>query len=64
MTATDKIMLEKYYTIREKEKEITALRKCIVRIHEYMESAADSGMIPGWMFEEVTGIIEKAGEWE
>ena len=44
--------------------ELTRLRKAIVRIHEYMESAADSGMIPGWMFEDVAGIIAKAGERE
>lgn len=64
MTAMDAVLLEERHKIREAEKEITTLRKCIVRIHEYMESAADSGMIPGWMFEEVTGIIEKAGERE
>ena len=44
----------------EKDKEITQLRKTIVRIHEYLESAADSEMIPMWMFEEVTQIIMKA----
>ena len=37
--------------------ELKALRKTIVRIHEYMESAADSGMIPMWMFEDITKII-------
>ena len=39
---------------------LTQLRKTIVRIHEYMESAADSGMIPEWMFEDVTRMIERA----
>ena len=43
-------------------KRLTELRKTIVRIHEYMESAADSEMIPMWMFEEITKIIERAEE--
>ena len=64
MSGTDRVLLEQRQKIGRLEKEVTELRKCVVRIHEYIESAADSGMIPGWMFEEVTGIIEKAGDRE
>ena len=40
MTAIDKRVMEHWYAIREKEQEITALRKCIERIHEVLEEAA------------------------
>lgn len=49
-----------FNAIQEREKEITKLRKTVVRIYEYLESAADSEMIPMWMFEEITKIIERA----
>ena len=46
----------------EKDKKITDLRMALVKIHEYMESAADSELIPMWMFQEITKMIERAEE--
>ena len=46
----------------EKDKKITDLRKCIVRIHEVLEESAESELIPMFIFEEVTKIIKRAEE--
>lgn len=60
ITSRDKVLLESYYRNRELEQQNTRLRKCIVRIHEIIETAADVGTIPMFMLEEITKVISRA----
>ena len=50
--------------LKQPEQEITGLRTCVVRIHEYLESCAESGLIPMFVFSDITKMIEKAEERE
>ena len=63
MEAKDSIRIQE--TVKDIEKvikELTRLRRCIVRIHEVLEESAESQLIPMFVFEDVTKIIERAEE--